>query len=508
VNPETEPQNLEAKLEHWAENPPPSLSAALREDGIDVEALEEHARSGISTEQAELLRRVLVQGAGSGEPEDAALLARLTPLLDPRARAWDRLMRAKQSGEVLTATVTEATRGGVVVDMGVRGFVPASQIGLSVPRNLEQFVGRELRLRVLEIDRRRQTVVLTNRQVAEEERASRRKGAIERITEGETRAGVVRRLTEIGAFVDVGGVDGLLHVSEISWKRIEHPSDVLKVGQKVQVKVLRVDPQAGRISLSMRRLMVDPLEEARRKYQVGATVKVKIGSTVQQGAIVDLDEQGVDGFIPISELAPRRINSPDEVVQPGQEVDAAVIDFRPRERRVVFSLRKLEQQRDRHEVESYQRKTRRTSDRTTLGDLFGHLFEEFQATEDEEEAKAGTADQAGDKPEASAGEAAPEPPAERAKAAAPEEAVSEPPETAGAAEDAEAGAAEAPAAADEAGETRVAAAPEVEAAEAAEVEPAPEARADDGAGTPDGAEAVEGATRQEEAAVEEEPARS
>lgn len=371
------PNGVRALLENWAENPPPSLSAALAENGQSAEALEEYARSGISTEDVETLRKVLVQGAASGNPDDAALLARLTPQLDPRERAWDRMMRAKSTGETLSATVTEAVKGGVVVDVGVRGFVPASQLGLSVPRNLNQFIGRTLKLRVLEVDRRRQTVILSNRVVQEEERAEKRRSAIGRVNEGDEIVGTVRRLTDIGAFVDVGGVDGLLHVSELSWKRIDKPSDLLSVGEKVRVKVLKVDPEAGRISLSMRRLAPDPWDAARRKYGVGNTVKVKITSTVAQGAVVQLDEQ-MEGFIPISELAPRRVATPEEVVQVGQEVEAVVIDFIPRERRIVLSIRKLEQRKERQVIETYQKKVRSTSERTTLGDLFGHLFEEYQ----------------------------------------------------------------------------------------------------------------------------------
>lgn len=371
------PNGVRALLENWAENPPPSLSAALAENGQSAEALEEYARSGISTEEVENLRKVLVQGAASADPDDAALLARLTPQLDPRERAWDRMMRSKSTGETLSATVTEAVKGGVVVDVGVRGFVPASQLGLSVPRNLNQYLGRTLKLRVLEVDRKRQTVILSNRVVQEEERAEKRRSAIGRVSEGDEIVGTVRRLTDIGAFVDVGGVDGLLHVSELSWKRIDKPSDLLNVGEKVRVKVLKVDPDAGRISLSMRRLAPDPWDAARRKYGVGNTVKVKITALVPQGAVVQLDEQ-MEGFIPISELAPRRINSPDEVVQVDQEVEAVVIDFIPRERRIVLSIRKLEQRKERQVIDTYQKKVRTTSERTTLGDLFGHLFEEYQ----------------------------------------------------------------------------------------------------------------------------------
>lgn len=392
---EAKPSEMGGLLEQWVADPPASISEALAERGLGAEALEEFARSGISADEVENLRKVLVRAASSGSADDAALLHRLQPVLDPRERAWERVVRAKNTGEVLSAVVTEATKGGLVVDLGVRGFVPSSQVGLSQPRNLQQYVGKTLKMRVLEINRSRQTVILSNRVVMEEDRQGRRREAIERLADGEVRQGTVRRLTDIGAFVDVGGVDGLLHVSEISWKRIEHPSDVLKVGQKIQVKVLRVDPDTQRISLSMRRLINDPWEDARRKYALGTTMQVKIASLVPQGAVVELTEDGLEGFIPISELANKRIASAEEAVQVGQEVEAAVIDLRPRERRIVFSLRKMEQKRERQVIDTYQKTIKRTSDRTTLGDLFGHLFEEYRHAEEEEEqaAAAATADE-------------------------------------------------------------------------------------------------------------------
>jgi len=405
--------DLAEALRTWEATPPPSLSEALQGSDIPIESLEDYARSGIPAEESERLRRVLVHGATSGRTEDAGLLARLTPLLDPRQRAWDRVSRARETGEVLTAMVTEAVKGGVVVDLGVRGFVPSSQIGLNIPRNLTQYIGRELRLRVKEVDRKKQTVILSNREVVEEERAAKRKAAIERLEEGETRTGAVRRITEIGAFVDVGGVDGLLHVSEISWNRIEKPSDVLEVGQKVEVKVLKVLPDQGRVSLSMRRLVPDPWEEARRVYQVGGTAKLKVARTVSAGAIVEL-EGGLEGFIPISELAPRRVQVVEEVVQPGDEVEAVVIDVVQRDRRVVFSLRKLQHQRERAEIDSYEKQVRTAarSERTTLGDLFGHLFQELTPAAPEPEPEPVAAPAPPSEPEAAvaaAPEAAPAP---------------------------------------------------------------------------------------------------
>jgi 4-hydroxy-3-methylbut-2-enyl diphosphate reductase len=379
----TEPQaaDLKTALAGWVETPPESLSAALAERGVDAAALEEYARSGIGTEEAEALRRVLVQAAAAGGADEAALLARMTPLLDPRERAWDRVLKAKANNEIVSATVTEATKGGVVVDLGVRGFIPSSQIGLSVPKNLAQYVGRSLRLRVVEVDRRRGTVILSNRSVMEEERASRRRAAIAKLEEGQERSGTVRRITDIGAFVDVGGVDGLLHVSEIAWRRIEHPSEVLEVGQKVQVQIIRLDPQTERISLSMRRLSQDPWEVSREKFHIGDVVKAKITKLVPQGAVVQLDDD-TEGFIPVSELAQKRVNSPEEVVAVDQEIEPIIIEMHPRDRRIVLSLRKKEQKKERQALEQHQKQAR-ASERTTLGDLFGHLFAEFQHEVDE-----------------------------------------------------------------------------------------------------------------------------
>lgn len=452
--------DLQSTLDEWAENPPANLSGGLAERGITVEALEEYSRSGLTPEQTETLRRVLVQGAATGDAADAALLARLTPLLDPRERAWERMMRAQSTRETVTATVTEAVKGGLVVDLGVRGFVPASQVGLKPDRNLTRYVGQTLRLRVLEVDRKKQTVILSNRVILEEERAESRKQAISRINEGDEITGKIKRLTDIGAFVDVGGVDGLLHVSEISWKRIDKPSDVLSVGQKIRVKVLRVDPGAGRISLSARKLLPDPWEAARKDFAPGTVVTVTIASTVAQGAVVQLNED-LEGFIPISELAQRRISTPEEAVKVGDEVQALVTELNARERRIVLSIRKLEQRKERQVIESYQQRARSTSDRTTLGDLFGHLFQELQQQEEAQEEAA----------EESA------PATSEAEAEAPAEETATPAETEEAASEASAEETLEPAEAEEA----VAEAPAGEAAEATE-EPAAEGAAPAGDG--------------------------
>jgi len=385
--PETD--RLHDHLEDLLASPPENVTIALRDRGVSPEELEEYARGALSPEALEALRRVVLHAAQSGTPEDAKLAARMRVYLDPRERSWERILRALESGEVITVMVTEAVKGGLVVDLGVRGFVPASHVGLGGPPNLNSFVGQSLPLRVIEVDRRRQKVVLSHRSVAEEERQAQRRETMAGLTDGEVRDGIVRRMTEIGAFVDLGGVDGLLHVSELAWKRIEHPSEVLKVGQKIQVKILKVDPGQGRISLSLRRLQEDPWAEASKQFSVGKTVPATVTRIVSGGVVVDLGND-VEGFIPMSELAARRVNKAEDVVKVSQSVEAAIIEVRPRDRRIVLSLRQGQESHDRKAYESYnntQRQQRSSgSDRTTIGDLFGHLFRDFQSSPEEETA--------------------------------------------------------------------------------------------------------------------------
>lgn len=382
TRPKPDTERLHGLLTKMKQNPPESVTIALREQGVTAEDLEQYARGQLDPEALETLRQVVLNAARSGAPDDARLAAALRVFLDPRERAWDRILRAHESGEILNAMVTEAVKGGLVVDLGVRGFVPASHVGLGGPPNLNAYVGQALPLKVIEVDRRRQKVVLSHRIVAEAQRQEQRRATLESLAEGQVREGIVRRLTDIGAFVDLGGVDGLLHVSEISWKRVERPSEVLKKDQKIQVKILKVDPEQGRISLSMRRLQPDPWQEVTRQVSVGKTVSATVLRTVNGGAVVDLGNE-VEGFIPMSELSSRRISKADEVVQAGQTVEAMVIEVRPRERRIVLSLRQAEEKQDRKAYESFTQK-QRSDDRTTIGDLFGHLFKEFMPEQPQE----------------------------------------------------------------------------------------------------------------------------
>lgn len=254
--------------------------------------------------------------------------------------AWDRIEEAHKAQTTIKAQVVDRVKGGLVVDVGVRGFVPATHVGSGKLRNIEKYVGQPLDLKVIEIDRERKKVVLSNRQAEEERRQGAKDDIFTNVKPGDILDGTVRRLTDYGAFVDLGGVDGLLHISEMSWARINHPREMFKEGQKIKVMVLRLDPGAGKISLGHRQVLPDPWNLIKDNYKVGQTLKIIIGRIVQSGAFIKLAE-GAEAFMPVSEMSYRRIKRPQDVVEENQEVEAQIIDLRPDERRMVLSMRAL-----------------------------------------------------------------------------------------------------------------------------------------------------------------------
>ena len=251
---------------------------------------------------------------------------------------WQRILDAFDAGTVFQAQVIDRVKGGLVVDIGVRGFVPATHVGNGKLRNIEKYVGQILAVKIIEIDRDRKKVVLSNRAAESERRGEIKEKIFGEIKPQDVLPGVVRRLTEYGAFVDLGGIDGLLHISEMSWVRIDHPKEVLREGDEINVMVLRLDKDSGRISLGLRQVLPDPWNLIRENYKKGQKIPVKISRLVQSGAFVRLPE-GAEAFMPISEMSGKRIKRPQEAVEAGQEVEALIIDLRPEERRMVLSLR-------------------------------------------------------------------------------------------------------------------------------------------------------------------------
>jgi 4-hydroxy-3-methylbut-2-enyl diphosphate reductase len=254
-------------------------------------------------------------------------------------------------------------------------------------KNLDKYVGQSIPLKVIEVDRERRKVVLSHKLAVDEEREKKRSETLETLAEGQERTGIVRRITDYGAFVDLGGIDGLLHISEMSWTRINHPSEVVKVGQKVQVVVQKMNLESGRVSLSMRQILPDPWKNVGSRYKVGDVIQCKISRLVPFGAFVLLEE-GVEAIIPNQELTYRRIKRPEQVVSVGDEVEARVLDVRPEERRMTLSVRAVQQEREAEAQTQVTASERRHSapvreaPRTTVADLLGDAFaqqrEEFE----------------------------------------------------------------------------------------------------------------------------------
>jgi 4-hydroxy-3-methylbut-2-enyl diphosphate reductase len=287
---------------------------------------------------------------------------------------WTRLTRAFEQGEVIAAMVTDRVKGGLVVDLGVRGFLPASHVRIRNVHALDRLVGQSLRVKIIEVDRARKRVVVSHKDAVEEERQKRRELTVASLQENQICKGVVRRITDYGAFVDLGGVDGLLHVTEMSWTRIDHPSEVLKVGDKIDVMVLRFDRENNRISLGRKQILSDPWEEARDRFKVGQSITGTVSRVVPFGAFVKL-ETGIEGIIPNSELPGGRGAKAQDLLKVGDTVEAKVVNIRAGERRMTLSLRQVQQQEERRELREYMDR-QADSSRVTIGDLFADVLSE------------------------------------------------------------------------------------------------------------------------------------
>ena len=254
--------------------------------------------------------------------------------------AWRRVLKAHETGETLTATCTEQVKGGLIVDLGLRGFVPASHVDVRPVHDLSDYVGEVLPLKVLEVDRGRRKVVLSRKKAVEEQRQKDKDKTLTDLNEGQVMSGTVARLTNFGAFVNLGGVDGLVHISELSWKRIKHPSEVVQPGQAVEVLVLKVDPKRERISLSLRQARPDPWLTIDEQYKVADVVTGRVTKLAKNYAFVELQD-GVEGLVPITELADYRVSRPEEILKPDQEIQVRVIELKPEARRIVLSVRQV-----------------------------------------------------------------------------------------------------------------------------------------------------------------------
>lgn len=308
-------------------------------------------------------------------------------LLSKRAvdseKAWDKLEGLLQSGEVFEAEVADVVKGGLVVDLGVRGFIPASMVERHFVEDFSDYKGKTLRLKVKELDRQTNKVILSQRDVLEQEYEMKKQEILSNLTEGQEIEGKVQRLTPFGAFVDLGGIDGLVHISEMAWYHVEQPSDVVQEGEVVKVKVLKVDPQNERISLSMKAAQPGPWETISEKVSVGDIITGTVQRLVGFGAFVEI-APGVEGLVHISQISHKHIGTPHEVLKEGQEVKVKVLDINPEEKRVSLSIKETEEAPPKPEKKSSnQNKEKEFTEENqglnlTLGERFGDQLSKFK----------------------------------------------------------------------------------------------------------------------------------
>ena len=313
---------------------------------------------------------------------------------DDIKKAWDNLEKNLESQEIIEVIVSDVVKGGLVADVGVRGFIPASMVERHFVEDFSEYKGRTLRVKVKELDRENNKVILSAKDVLEEEFEAKKLEIMGNLKEGQVIEGTVQRLTQFGAFVDIGGVDGLVHVSEIAWSRVEKPSDVVSEGEQVKVKVLKVDSEKGKISLSIKATQPGPWESAASQFNVGDVVTGEVKRLVAFGAFVEL-APGVEGLVHISQISHNHIATPQEVLQEGQQVQVKILDLNPDERRVSLSIKETEEapaQEQRSDKPRAPRSSREPKVEFnnpnvslsneglsfTLGDLFGDKLDKFK----------------------------------------------------------------------------------------------------------------------------------
>jgi small subunit ribosomal protein S1 len=255
--------------------------------------------------------------------------------------AWKNIERAAESGDPVDGRVIEVVKGGLILDLGVRGFLPASLVDIRRVQDLDEFLGQELKCKVIELNRSRNNVVLSRRAVLEEERKEQRQQILDKLQPGDVVEGQISNIVDFGAFVDLDGMDGLIHISELSWSHVNHPSEVLEIGQTVQVKVLDIDRDRQRISLGLKQTQNDPWQQVLDKYGEGDVVEGRVTKVVTFGAFVEI-LPGVEGLVHISELAAHHVENPREVVSQGQAVNVKIIEIDGERRRLSLSLKRIE----------------------------------------------------------------------------------------------------------------------------------------------------------------------
>ncbi|MGA7241958.1 MAG: 30S ribosomal protein S1 [Terracidiphilus sp.] len=258
-----------------------------------------------------------------------------------RLRVWDTIEKHANDKTPVIGTVVSRVKGGLTVDIGLKAFLPGSQLEIRPVRNLDGYLGQQIEVRVIKLNKKRGNVVVSRKEILEEEQNAKRSTTLEHLGEGAVLTGTVKNLTDYGAFVDLGGIDGLLHITDMSWGRLTHPRDLVNVGDEIQVKVLKFDKDKQRVSLGFKQLTPDPWLDASERYPVGAHVHGRVLSVTDYGAFVEL-EQGIEGLVHLSEMTwSKRLKHPSKLVKPGDEVDTVVLSVNPADRRISLGMKQL-----------------------------------------------------------------------------------------------------------------------------------------------------------------------
>jgi len=258
-----------------------------------------------------------------------------------RLRVWDSIEKAANDKTPVLGTVVSRVKGGLTVDIGLKAFLPGSQLEIRPVRNLDGYLGQQIEVRIIKLNKKRGNVVVSRKEILEEEQNSKRSATMEHLGEDAVLTGTVKNLTDYGAFVDLGGIDGLLHITDMSWGRLTHPRDLVNVGDEIQVKVLKFDKEKQRVSLGFKQLTPDPWLDASERYPVGARVHGRVLSVTDYGAFVEL-EQGIEGLVHLSEMTwSKRLKHPSKLVKPGDEVDTVVLSVNPADRRISLGMKQL-----------------------------------------------------------------------------------------------------------------------------------------------------------------------
>lgn len=258
-----------------------------------------------------------------------------------RLRVWDVIEKAASEKTPIIGTVQGRVKGGLTVDIGMKAFLPGSQLEIRPVRNLDAYIGQQIEVRVIKLNKKRGNVVVSRKEILEEEQNARRSQTLEHLEEGAVLTGTVKNLTDYGAFVDMGGIDGLLHITDMSWGRLTHPRDLVNVGDEIQVKVLKFDKDKQRVSLGFKQLTPDPWLDAAERYPIGARVRGRVLSVTDYGSFVEL-EQGIEGLVHVSEMTwSKRMKHPSKLVKPGDEVETVVLAVNPGDRRISLGMKQL-----------------------------------------------------------------------------------------------------------------------------------------------------------------------